>query len=193
MDLSRDRSQNLEDLVRRLDEAVEAGDEKTTCRGVEVALKAMVDGGGELAPSRCFEERSDHYARRLLHADPQSRYTVIAMTWGPGQGTPLHDHGGSWGSVCVYRGIVRVTPYEPLGEPDGDVWQFRKDASIDAGRGGISSVIPPDDYHTIENPFDEAAVSIHVYRGEMQTAGCFLPTDVPGTYRRELKVLSYDA
>lgn len=53
-------------------------------------------------------------------------------------------------------------------------------------------MIPPCDYHTIENPFEETAISIHVYKGEMETAGIYLPEAESGTYRREVKSLGYD-
>ena len=46
------------------------------------------------------------YGRRLLHRDPRGRYTVVVMTWGPGQGTPIHDHANLWCVECVYRGNV---------------------------------------------------------------------------------------
>ena len=51
------------------------------------------------------------YARRLLHRDPAGRYTAIVMTWGPGQGTAVHDHGGLWCVEGVVDGEIAVTQY----------------------------------------------------------------------------------
>jgi predicted metal-dependent enzyme (double-stranded beta helix superfamily) len=104
----------------------------------------------------------------------------------------LHDHGDAWGSICVYTGRVRVTPYELAGSSSRNIWRFRPGDHIDAGRGATSLVIPPHDCHTIENPFGETAISIHVYKGEMETAGIYLPLEESGIYRREVKTLSYD-
>lgn len=185
----------LADLVAAIDEAVESQDPREICRGVERALQDAIAAGTDLLPPAYLEPAGDHYARRLLHRDPAGRYTMIAMTWGPGQGTPLHDHGDSWGTVCVYTGRVRVTPYDLLATPagEGGAWRFRPNKAIDAGRGAADSVIPPADFHTIENPFETTAISIHVYKGEMGTAGIYLPAGEEGEYRHETKALSYDA
>lgn len=179
-------------LIDDLNRAVEANDDETICRRVEGALRGVIGAGGDLVPEACHEAPDDHYARRLLHCDPRGRYTVLAMTWGPGQGTPLHDHGDAWGSICVCEGRIRVTPYELAGPPARDIWRFRAGDPIDAGRGATSSVVPPGDHHTIANPFGETAISIHVYKGEMESAGIYLPLETSGTYRREVKHLSYD-
>lgn len=187
-----DRLPDLADLVQRLDRAVEAESFAAIVAAVEQELSASIAAGAELTPAAFLDPVADHYARRLLHPDPAGRYTVICMTWGPGQGTPLHDHGDSWGTVGVYRGRVRATPYSLRGETDDGLWHFLPGGGIDAGVGTAASVIPPVDHHTIENPFDHTAVSVHVYRGRMETCGIYLPTDRPDHYRRELKTLAFD-
>lgn len=180
-------------LVGRLDDAVECGEFDAICRAIETALSGAIDAGDTLIPDGFGRVAHGHYARRLLHPDPDGRYTVICMTWGAGQGTPLHDHGDSWGSVGVYRGRIRVTPYEVEREgPEDGLWEFSAGAPVEASPGAAASVVPPTDHHVIENPFDDTAISIHVYRGRMETCGVYLPTDTPGTYRREQKTLVFD-
>ena len=60
----------------------------------------------------------DLWRRRVRH-DPERRtYSLLLATpvydawvlgWSPGQGIPLHDHGGSAGAVCVVEGrLVEV-------------------------------------------------------------------------------------
>ena len=49
-------------------------------------------------------EGSCCYARRLLCACPRGRFQAIAMTWGPGQSAPVHDHAGLWCVEGLYCG-----------------------------------------------------------------------------------------
>jgi predicted metal-dependent enzyme (double-stranded beta helix superfamily) len=42
---------------------------------------------------------------------------VIAMSWGPGQGTPLHDHDAMWCVEGVWLGELEITRYELLSAP----------------------------------------------------------------------------
>jgi predicted metal-dependent enzyme (double-stranded beta helix superfamily) len=45
----------------------------------------------------CCYERAPLRPPRVV-SQRQHGFSVIAMTWGPGQGTPIHDHAGMW---CV--------------------------------------------------------------------------------------------
>src|SRR5262245_59259255 len=47
-------------------------------------------------PDRVRTAAGGAYARHLLYGDPQGRYEVVVMAWGPGQQTPVHDHSGIW-------------------------------------------------------------------------------------------------
>ena len=57
-------------------------------------------------PDCCYERAFDHYARRELYRSDEHGFSVIAMTWGPGQGTPIHDHAGMWCVECVVDGTM---------------------------------------------------------------------------------------
>ena len=53
-------------------------------------------------------------------ADREGRYTAVVMTWGPGQGTAMHDHGGLWCVEGVVEGAMTVTQYhDVVDQPDG--------------------------------------------------------------------------
>ena len=71
-------------------------------------------------PTLFRQPRPDSYARRLLHRDPLGRYTAIVMTWGPGQGTPVHDHGGLWCVEGVVEGQIAVTQYDVTPDRSGE-------------------------------------------------------------------------
>ena len=50
------------------------------------------------------------YSRHLVHADPDDRYSLLALVWRPGQGTPIHDH-PSWGVLGVVSGRMKFVNY----------------------------------------------------------------------------------
>ena len=74
------------------------------------------------------------YARRLLHRDPEGRYSAIVMTWGPGQGTAVHDHGGLWCVEGVVDGEIAVTQYLVQQDTDG-YYRVTPIGSLLAGTG----------------------------------------------------------
>ena len=97
------------------------------------------------------------------------------MTWGPGQGTPIHDHAGCWCVEGVWAGELEITQYELL-ERDGDRFRFRSAGGLQAGPGSAGSLIPPHEYHTIRNASaDRIAVSLHIYQAEMACCAKFQP------------------
>ena len=174
------------ELIQLLDKAVREQEMKGCCYAVKEALEHVVHSGKEFIDESFMEPAGDKYARRLVYLDPDGRYSVLAMVWDSGQGTALHDHAGMWCVECVYRGKILVTSYSHDRE-DGDRHWFTKENQIVAGVGEAGALIPPFDHHTIENPYPEKAVTIHVYGGEMTWADCFLPEqDYYVKSRREL-------
>jgi predicted metal-dependent enzyme (double-stranded beta helix superfamily) len=176
-------------VIRGLDEAVAAESTAAVTAAVKAVLQATIGRGGDLLPSGLLQPTARGYARRLLHLDPAGRYSVVVMVWGPGQGTDLHDHAGSWCVECVYRGEIEVTSHALLTEVDAPLLRFREMGRVRARPGDAGALIPPFEYHRIANAGPEPAVTVHVYAGEMRHCHVFLPVD--GGYRRELRPLGY--
>jgi len=142
-------------------------------------------------PACVFETASDHYARRELYRSEDHGYSVIAMTWGPGQGTPIHDHAGMWCVEGVWRGQLEITPYEMMEQRDGR-FRFESRGTMNAGPGSAGSLIPPHEFHTIRNPSeDDLAVTLHIYRGAMTSCSVYRPQE-SNWYERDLRQLSLD-
>jgi predicted metal-dependent enzyme (double-stranded beta helix superfamily) len=179
----------MEELVRRLDKAVEAKSTEVLCQRVKDVLVDVVGSREEFLDPWFLRTAPDKYARRLAHRDPKGRYTIVAMVWAEGQGTPLHDHAGVWCVECVYRGRINVASYNLEGSPDDPTLHFSRETVVTAGIGEAGALIPPFEYHTIENKGPGTAVTLHVYGGEMTWSNAFLP--VAGGYRRERRTLSY--
>jgi len=184
------RRERLDHLITRLTDAVaDAECAGMRCRAVEEALMEAVQPGAPLLPPDLRRPDPDHYARHLVHRDPQGRFSVIAMVWGPGQGTPIHDHGGLWCVECVMQGKIQVRAYRPTDPdaPTADV-DFTCAEVIDAGLGEAGHLIPPLDHHVICNPHDQVAVTLHVYGGDLDWCRVFEPVPEGGyvAVRKEL-------
>jgi predicted metal-dependent enzyme (double-stranded beta helix superfamily) len=95
----------------------------------------------------------DRWYHRLAVADD---HEVWLLTWLPGQGTDLHDHGGSAGAFHVLSGtLTEDTVAVPA---DGPVRITGRELGEGAGRRFGSRHI-----HRITNRSSRPAVSVHVY------------------------------
>jgi predicted metal-dependent enzyme (double-stranded beta helix superfamily) len=106
----------------------------------------------------------DGYQQHLLCLDPDKRFSVVSFVWGPGQGTPIHNH-LTWGLVGVLRGRELSQRYRTVeGEAPVPVGAIQT-----AGPGEISSVTSEfADAHRVWNGLaHETTISIHLYGGDI--------------------------
>jgi predicted metal-dependent enzyme (double-stranded beta helix superfamily) len=180
-----------ETFIRSVDEAVSAPTTEAVTDKLRGALCRMIREQTVTLPACVYQPCGDHYARRELYQSETLGYSVIAMTWGPGQGTLLHDHSGMWCVEGVWKGALEITQYD-LVQTDVDRLRFRPVGSIQAGAGSAGSLIPPHEYHTIRNPADQdVAVSVHIYRGPMKCCSVFRPLG-GDWYQRDTRQLGTD-
>ncbi len=177
-------------LLQRLREAVTLQDPQPITDAVRSVLSAMLTAGEIELPAEFWQAAEAGYARRMLHHQPHE-FCLMAMTWGPGQGTNIHDHCGMWCVEGVLTGNIEVVQYE-LADQSSGRYKFDRCGTMFTGPGSAGSLIPPHEYHTIRNPDrDHVAISIHVYSGEMTTCNVFTPSG-DGWYQREQRKLSCD-
>ena len=153
-----------------------------------VLIDSMLNGALDV-PASLKVPRPDTYARRLFHRDPSGGYTMVVMTWAPGQKTALHDHAGIWCVECVVDGHMDVAQYDLVSEQAG-VFRFEQRHRVVAARGTAGCLIPPFEYHTLGNAAETPSVTLHVYGGEMDHCHVFEPRE-DGSYRRVRKALHY--
>lgn len=178
-------------LVDAVDAAVRHDCQTEITDQLRNALCRLIRDPEVKLPDCVFEPVSDHYARRELYRSDELGYSIVAMTWGPGQGTPIHDHAGMWCVEGVWSGALEITPYELVEERD-QRFRFESRGTMNAGAGSAGSLIPPHEYHTIRNPSADAiAVSLHIYRGAMTSCSVFNPLDGLW-YGRDQRQLSLD-
>jgi predicted metal-dependent enzyme (double-stranded beta helix superfamily) len=115
------------------------------------------------------------------------------MTWGPGQGTAVHDHGGLWCVEGVVDGEIAVTQYLVAPDPDG-FYRVTPIGSLLAGTGSAGCLIPPTDHHVLANARpSKASVTLHVYGGDLDDCKVFLPATPDGRYEETTKMLAFNA
>ena len=164
-------------VIRAIDEAVAKGDQHAVTAALRGVLCSLIRDRDVCLPDCVHEPVEDHYARRELYRSPEFGYSIVAMTWGPGQGTPIHDHCGLWCVEGVWDGELEITQYELL-EQEGDRFRFRAAGGIHAGPGSAGSLIPPHEYHAIRNASAErVAISLHIYKAPMEACSMFVPQE----------------
>jgi len=104
----------------------------------------------------------DRYQQYLLYCDARRRFSIVSFVWGPGQSTPVHDH-GVWGMVGVLRGSEISENFELR---DGALVKTSEDVLTP---GQIISFTPEGgDIHRVRNAYaDRTSVSIHIYGGDI--------------------------
>lgn len=179
-----------DELVSRLDAAVKFASLGEVTSKVRDSLSELIRTGVLTLPQEIKSPCDGHYARRLLYKSPEHDYTVIAMVWGPDQGTPLHDHAGVWCVEGVLEGEINVTQYGLL-EEEENRYHFEPLGTIRAGIGTSGSLIPPFEYHTLANASgDQSSITVHVYGRELEQCTIF-EGDGKGWYDRQTKFLGY--
>ena len=149
-------------FIDRLDSIVAEPDEARALPQITDALKALVAEDNWLPPAYAVPH-PEHYAQYLLYRDPAARFSVVSFVWGPGQGTPVHDH-TVWGAVGVLRGAERSqrfaisadAPPRPLG------------AAEILHAGDVEPVSPRiGDIHQVANAGPGVTISIHAYGADI--------------------------
>jgi 3-mercaptopropionate dioxygenase len=126
--------------------------------GVQAAMRQLVARPGWLDPA-CAVPHPQYYQQYLLHADPQGRFSVVSFVWGPGQKTPVHDH-GAWGVIGMLSGSELSQAFR---FDDGHLVADGPEERLQPG--DVACVSPSiGDIHVVRNAFDDrTSISIHAY------------------------------
>ena len=132
-------------------------------RRIHRKLRLLISSGPFLPP-QARAGHADHYARHLLHRDARHRFVIVAMVWGPGQKTPVHDH-STWGVMGIVENELRIVNYDvESGDTKGGAVELRESSVLEIPAGTVSYVLPPNDViHVIENATDKPTITLHVY------------------------------
>lgn len=176
-------------LIQMLDAAFAAGGRLAIVEAVRAAMAEAIADPGIQLPAIVHRPVEGHYARRELHRSPAHGYSLVAMTWAPGQSTPLHDHDGRWCVEGVWHGALRITRYALLEDgPDGA--RFLALPPERCGVGSTGALVPPHEHHVVEAA-DGPAVSLHVYEAALEHCASFEPAG-GDRWRRAERALATD-
>ncbi|WP_020682255.1 hypothetical protein [Marinobacterium rhizophilum] len=144
-------------FTRLIDEA--ADDQARVMDSGEVLLADLIRHDDWL-PEAYSQPGLTEYRQYLLHCDPLERFSIVSFVWGPGQSTPIHDH-GVWGIIGVLRGLERCEEFAP----DPQTGKLLALGTHELHPGSIDLVSPRiGDIHRVSNGLNDApSISIHVY------------------------------
>jgi predicted metal-dependent enzyme (double-stranded beta helix superfamily) len=137
--------------------------EATLMPKIHEALSQLI-ATDDWLPEDCAVPHLQYYQQYLLHCDPLERFSLVSFVWGPGQGTPVHDH-TVWGLIGMLRGEEHSQAFRI---EDG---RLVKDGTPDVlSPGKIGCVTPSGerDIHQVRNAYaDRVSISIHFYNGNI--------------------------
>lgn len=154
----------LRDFVTGLAAVIETADGEDTilAQGGELLRQLVADDAW--LPAEFAQPDPGHYQQYLLHCDSRERFSVVSFVWGPGQGTPIHDH-RVWGLVGILRGAEAAENFSRRAdgslEPRGPAEHLAV--------GAVERISPSrGDIHRVSNALaDRPSISIHVYGGNI--------------------------
>ncbi|MBI4231828.1 cysteine dioxygenase family protein [Candidatus Peregrinibacteria bacterium] len=127
-------------------------------------IQLLISSKDDFLPPQNKVHKENHYARHLLYVDRYKKFVILNNVWGPGQGTPVHDH-GTWGVMGVYSNEVKVTNYLRLddGSKQGCA-ELREASGVISTVGSVTYVLPPnEEIHKVENTSTKPTITLHVY------------------------------
>jgi 3-mercaptopropionate dioxygenase len=155
-----DRIAPLREFVQQMTRLVQSTqDEATLMKSARPLLASLIADDGWL-PASCTRTHPQYYQQYLLHCDPLERFSLVSFVWGPGQRTPIHDH-GVWGLIGMLRGAETGQCYRVA--DDGKLLPHGAEQRLEPG--DIEAVSPSlIDIHRVSNAYvDSPSISIHLY------------------------------
>ncbi len=179
-------------LVDTVLAAHDAGARETAPERIASALRQRATREGIVLPERFRTPGEGKYARRLLHRDVERDLVMIAMAWGPGQGTPVHDHGGYWCVEMLVEGELEADLFRPLERRDDGLVRLQWLERELQRAGSVAVLQPPVEHHRVWNPHPRRAITLNVYGGELTSCETFRPVKYDWFLSEERR-LGYDS
>ncbi len=109
------------------------------------------------------------YSQQLVYLAPDRAFSVVALTWGPGAQTSIHDHAG-WCAVAVYEGVEEEKQYRLESDRHGRYLIETGSRSLELGRT-VGIVADGNDIHRVGNFTRDVTISLHVYGVDIARTG----------------------
>ena len=150
----------LREFVQQMTQLVQSTQDEAELLLASRPLLAALIADDAWLPESCTRPHPQFYQQYLLHCDPLERFSLVSFVWGPGQRTPIHDH-GVWGLIGMLRGAELGQRYRVA--DDGSLQPDGEEQRLDPG--DIEAVSPSlVDIHRVSNAYTDApSISIHLY------------------------------
>ena len=155
----------LRRIVREVENAWGLRETTQVVRTLDARMPALIDEYRPQLPGWAagVETRADAYRRIELHHCPLHGFQILAMVWGPGQGTPVHDHREQWGIESVWQGELEVIDFA-VKASSGDFLRLEPNAVSRVTAGRSLGFTPEHGLHLCRNPSRrDATISLHIY------------------------------
>ena len=147
-------------------------------------LRGVMLDAQTLAPFLHFAP--GRYTRNLIYRD--EIFELIALCWEPHTESPIHNHAGQLCWLSIQSGSLRLENFLSLDGPGpGDGIRLLPNGGIDRAPMGVLDLQQGDNaIHRVSNPFDERAVSLHVYSRPFDTCIAY---DKAARTAREMRLI----
>ena len=125
----------------------------------------------EAVDKYCHLNRHQYTRNLITRTD---KFELLALCWEPGQITPIHDHAGSDGWVYSLQGTIEEVRFQCSLSKD-DTPQVERGETLRATAGEMTYINDDIAWHTVGNPTQERAVSLHLYTGPIDSCNYFDP------------------
>jgi len=115
------------------------------------------------------------YTRNLIYRD--DLFELLALCWDGRTESPIHNHSNQLCWLAIQQGGLRLENFHSLDGPGpGDRIRLVPSGGIDRASVGCVDLQQGEDaIHRVSNPFDERAVSLHVYSRPYDTCIAYDP------------------
>ena len=108
----------------------------------------------------CFYKDSK-YARHLVHKEKD--FEILIVCWKPGQAAPIHGHEGEKCWMRIESGALQISNYQL------DSISPLKLTMSGLTKGEVGYLDGPAEIHSVENIYEESAISLHIYAKPFRT------------------------
>ena len=126
------------------------------------------------------------YTRNLIYRD--ELFELLALCWDPRTASPIHNHANQLCWLAIHEGALRLENFHSLdGAGPGDGIRLVPRGGIERAPVGCVDLQQGEDaIHRVSNPFDQRAVSLHVYSRPYDSC---LAYDLEAQTSREMRLV----
>ncbi|ELU07302.1 hypothetical protein CAPTEDRAFT_108042 [Capitella teleta] len=174
---------NLDVLIEELHKAFAT--DKVNVDFVKALLAAYKSNPRDWKKFAKFD--THRYTRNLIN-EGNGKFNLMALCWGEGHGSSIHDHADAHCFVKILQGTLRETMYEWPSNSSSESGMTKTEVN-DYSKNGVAYINDSMGLHRMENPSNcDSCVSMHLYSPAFKSCKIF---DERTSHENEVKVTFY--